>query len=152
MKNTFITPHENISYQPIKISVIEETHNARFIGDFCIKTNNGDWSYSPAAIFYQPNPDTSKGHTHYFGIFVENSKIYITDGSSAFDEPIVGIVADNGEVIFSRYRHDYVASQDKSVWIDGGRDYYRCNNPKRLVHITIDQDKLIVNDIPNSNS
>ena len=56
----------------------------------------------------------------------------------------MGIVADNGEVIFSRYRWDYRASEDKSVFIDGGRDYTKCSNPSRLVEIKIEDGEMIV--------
>lgn len=113
---------EPTSYQPLNIPKVEENYGAKFVGDFCIKTKNG-WSEEPVAIFYQPNPDVEKGHKHYFGLFVRDDSIYITDGTSAFSEPIVGIVTRGGEVIFSRYRHNFV--EREGVFIDGGRDYVR---------------------------
>lgn len=145
-----IMGHNNTSFHPIKIDVIEEHYNAKFVGDFCVKTKGGGWSEIPVAVFYQPNPDFSKGHTHYFGIFCDpQNKLMITDASSAFDEPIEGIIADNGEVIFSRYRHDYRSSMDRSVTIDGGRDYLRCGgsrvyDPNRHVKLIPNGDKLVI--------
>ncbi|PPD55289.1 MAG: hypothetical protein CTY12_01400 [Methylotenera sp.] len=146
-----VRPHENSSYQPINLPRIEDHYGGKFIGDFCTKHSRGGWNETPVAVFYHPNPDTSQGHTHYFGIFVQDGHLYITNAISVTEEPITGIVADNGEVIFSRYRHDYVTSYDDSVFIDGGRDYVRCNNPDRLVQLQIVDDKVtIVSTIPTT--
>jgi hypothetical protein len=120
MTKYFIT-QEPTSYQPISIPKVEEKYGAKFVGDFCVKTKSGGWSEEPIAIFYQPNPNVALGHKHYFGLFVRGESMYITDGTSAFSEPIVGIVTPGGEVIFSRYRHDFV--EREGVFIDGGRDY-----------------------------
>lgn len=145
----FIMGHNNTSYHPIKIDVIEEEYKAKFIGDFALKTKDGGWSDFPIAIFYTPNPDTEKGHSHYFGVWASNKtsihptpSIYITNGESAFSQPIVGVIADNGEIIFSRFRHDYHTSQDGSAWIDGGREYVRTNKPDTLVQLIIVDDHL----------
>lgn len=144
-----IRDHGNSSYQPINIKKVEEHYDAKFIGDFCLKTVREGWSETPLAIFYANNPDVSQGHTHYFGVFVRDGLLYITKGDSAFEEPITGIIADNGEVVFSRYRHDFTYSTDQSVWIDGGRDYCRSSIPKNgMVQLTIDKDKLVI--IPGS--
>lgn len=139
-----IRPHENSSCQPIKIPAIEEHYGGKFIGDFCTKAPGGYWNEIPVAVFYQPNPDVSQGHTHYFGIFVQNGHLHITNAISVAEEPIAGIASDEGEVIFSRYRHDYTTSTDGSVFIDGGRDYVRCNNPDRLVQLQIIDDQVVI--------
>jgi hypothetical protein len=47
----------------------------------------------------------------------------ITNAMSAFEHPILGAVADDGEIVVSGYRHDYRRSKDGTVFIDGGRDY-----------------------------
>ncbi len=107
------------------IAKIEEKYGgAKFMGMWCLKTKSGGWSETPAHIFYQPNPDTSLGHTHYFGLFERGGVLYITKGDSAFSN-LYGILADDGEVLVSRYRHYYTRSEDGTVWIDGGRDYTR---------------------------
>lgn len=143
--NLHVRSHINRSYQYIDIDRIEKAFHATFVGDFCLKTTDGNWSEEPAAIFYAHDPDTSKGHTHYFGILRRDDSILITKGDSAFSEPIIGIIADDKEVIFSRYRHDYEVSLDQSVWIDGGRDYVRHGENKfGLVKLIIDKDQLII--------
>ena len=60
---------------------------------------------------------------NYFGLFYQNDNLWITDAQSAFSDPITGIETDDGEVIVSRFRHDYI-EKDKYM-IDGGRDYLR---------------------------
>lgn len=140
---------EPTSAQPINIPAVEKRYGAQFVGDFCIKTKSNGWSEEPIAIFYQPNPDVSKGHKHYFGLFVRGDVIYITDGTSAFSEPIVGLVTRSGEVIFSRYRHDFV--QREGIFIDGGRDYVRCGGDiagVKRVHVVPNGAKLEVVEIP----
>lgn len=141
-----IRPHDNTSYQPINIPAIIDHYGGSFIGDFCIKYPNGNWSDEPVAIFYQPNPNFELGHSHYYGIFVHKKAIHICNAESAFSEPITAAIASDGEVIFSRYRHDHVTSYDGSVFIDGGRDYIRYGGKDvRLVEITIKDDALILN-------
>lgn len=145
-----VTDFEKISLQPINISIVELKYNAKYVGDFCLKTNGGGWSDFPIAIFYQPNPDLLARHTNYFGIFVdEDHHCVITNGESAFSEPITGLITDDGTVIYSRYRHDYVTSKNGELFIDGGRDYTRFSDGHhRLVKLLIDKDKLVID--PNS--
>jgi hypothetical protein len=100
-------------------------------------------------VFYQPNPDTSAGHTHYFGMFIKtdpysgegSGSVYITEASSAFSDPIAGILTDDGEVIVSRYRHDYVEKDGRMI--DGGRDYVRASMHP-TVNITVDGDQFVI--------
>lgn len=144
MDNLFVKTTRHTS-QPIKIDVVEEMYKATFVGDFCLKLRDGSWTDHPIAIFYQPNPDIEAGHSHYFGVHVTHqNQIYLTDGKSAFENGITGAIADNGEVIFSRFRHNFVSSQDGSISIDGGRDYTKLigSNPNRTVKLVINKDKL----------
>ena len=141
----YVKGHDRVSCQPINIQQVEETKESIFVGDFCLKTKEG-WSETPVAIFYNPNPP-DPSFSNYFGLFVDwKDQLMITDGQSAFSKPIIGIVADNGEVIFSRYRHDYVISSDGSVFIDGGRDYTKSSlvNEDKFVKLIIDKDKLVI--------
>ncbi|MGZ8924461.1 MAG: hypothetical protein ACXW2E_01125 [Nitrososphaeraceae archaeon] len=132
------------SILPIQIKKIEERFNGIFVGDFSLPQKDGNWSEQPIAIFYNPNPNKELGHTHYFGIFVTpDNKIVITNGEPAFKQPILGVIADNNDIIYSRFRHDYRVSPDNSVWIDGGRDYCRTNT-KRFIQLVIDKDKLVI--------
>ena len=87
----------------------------------------------------QPNPDRSKGHSNYFGMYsAPGIGPMITNAESAFSEPITGLLTEDGEVIVSRYRHDYV--EKGPYMIDGGRDYLRTsgnNADGKLVKVTV---------------
>lgn len=116
-------------YDSLKTEIVEEKRQAKYLGAWAVKTKDGAWSLHPVEVFYQPElKDPS--HSHYFGIYLDSEgRPWICNAESAFAEPIYGVVADNGEVIVSGYRHDYRQSQDGSAFIDGGRDYTRTNRP-----------------------
>lgn len=80
------------------------------------------------AIFYgdKPHPESN---SRYFALYHEPiyGKLMITSGHWVEDQEFVGVVAENGDVIFSRHRHDYRKSEDGSVFVDGGRSYLRTN-------------------------
>lgn len=103
-------------------------YNAKYLGSWCIKDKNGNWTERPVEVFYQRNPDTHKGHSNYFGLFLNlYNSVMICNAESAFSESIPGILED-GLVYVSRYRHDYVTIPDvEGAFIDGGRDYLRYN-------------------------
>ena len=115
---------------------IEKLKNAQYMGYWAIKNSTGSWSASPVDVFYVENPDTSKGHSHYFGMFYREAELYITNASSAFIEPITGILCEDGEVIVSRYRHDFVTKGD--IMIDGGRDYVKSSIHRPFINVTVD--------------
>lgn len=130
------------------IEHFEKQYNATYVADLCLKDREGNWANEPAAIFYQETPPVP-GYSHYFAIIVRGRQTLITSGESAVSEPITGVVADDGEVIFSRYRHDYRISKDNSVFIDGGRDYIRCSSTSRLVEINIVDGEMLVKHLVN---
>lgn len=107
------------------VEITEAHYRAKYIGCWQIKDNTGEWTNVPIDTFYQPNADVEKGHSTYFGVFYSTSKHCncICNAESAFSEPILGVLADDGEVLVSRYRHDYVSKGDH--FVDGGRDYFR---------------------------
>ena len=136
----------NINKQPYwltedGIKAVEEKYGATFMSSWAIKKKDGGWFDEPVDVFYQPNPDTSKGHSHYFGIFIRTGEAYITNAESAFSEPITGVVTKNGDVLVSRFRHDF-QSKDGAM-IDGGRDYLRMSAGDKTVSITVDGDKFV---------
>jgi len=141
------TPEDGYHFKANGIKMIEEKYGAKYMGYWCTKSLNDNWNATPVDVFYQPNPDTSKGHTHYFGMYMQkwpddpHPRMYITDASTAFSEPITGGICEDGEVIVSRYRHDYV--DKKGAMIDGGRDYARTNGCK-LAEVTLSDDKFII--------
>lgn len=139
-----------------QIKYIEDHFNAHFIGDFCLKNKDGSWANLPFAVFYQPNPPADRPDcTKYFAMYWKGTDLMITDGSSAFSEPIAGITAKNGEIIYSRYRWDYRQSEDGSVWIDGGRDYIRSGLNtdclSSIVQLVIKEDRLVVKGMEDVN-
>lgn len=124
------------------IAIVEKNYGATYMGAWAVKTKDGGWSEQPVEVFYQPNPDISKGHTNYFGLFTEGGHLLITNAESAFSEPIIGVVTKDGEVLVSRYRHDMQTQGDDMI--DGGRDYLRCNANAKTVTITVDGSQFII--------
>lgn len=127
---------------PQQIKIIEEKYNAQYVCETPIKTVDGGWVNFPCAIFYteEKHPEGS----NYMALYKhpDTGQLYVCDGKSATQEPIVGVVADDGEVIFSRFRHDYRVSKDETATIDGGRDYVRSNAGSNLVSMSIVQGHL----------
>lgn len=102
----------------------------KFIGQLTCKTARGDWSERPRAVFWQEKPPRPE-YSNYFGLVVdEHNTVYISDGSSVADGTWNGLMdRETGEVVFSRYRHDFrgfeSSGADKNAFVDGGRDYGR---------------------------
>lgn len=133
------------------IAKIEKLKNAKYIGYFCTKNPNGGWNEQPVDVFYVENPNTDLGHSNYFGIFYKKitgsptSTVYITNALSCFDEPITGLQFEDGTIIISRYRHDYVTHGEHSI--DGGRDYTRLGGDLtkvKQVSITVKDGEFII--------
>lgn len=147
----FVRPQTETQY-PFKINRIEDAYGVKFIGDFCVKLANGDWTDFPVAIFYQANPNRELGHSNYLGVHrthwaTSPPAWIVTNGESAFSEGIMGVVADDGEVIYSKYRHDYVTSVDGSVFIDGGRNYTKTSLTRKIVKLVINKDHFDIEEI-----
>lgn len=104
-----------------KIDVVEQKYNAKFVGQFCLKTKDGSWANSPADVYWQAEPPVA-GYSNYFALITQYGSVYITSGESAVVAPISAVESD-GEIIYSRYRHDYRSTKDGIAIIDGGRDY-----------------------------
>jgi hypothetical protein len=147
------TPKDGYWFKQEGIRKIEEKYGAKYMGYWATKNSRGGWNDSPVDVFYQPKPDTSKGHTHYFGMFIETDpytgqstgSVYITEASSAFSESITGVLTDSGEVIVSRYRHNYVEKQGKMI--DGGRDYIRSNAAGPYVRVKVDGSEFVLESV-----
>jgi hypothetical protein len=137
-----------------ELTKIEAHYEAKYVCESCVKDRRGGWVNQSVSIFYQS--DLSKvpeGGSQWFGLFfrpehpgLEDShmQLYIVNAISAVERDIDGIVAKNGDVIYSRFRHDYRWSPDKSVMIDGGRDYTRNNGGGPIVTLRIVKDKLVI--------
>lgn len=119
------------------IDVVEKKYNAKYVGQLAIRTSGGGWSEDdPAEVFFQEVPPV-EGYSQYFALITCNGVTYITSGASAVEGIITAVEADNGEIIYSRARHDYRISTDQSTWIDGGRDYSRMPYPATMVYLKI---------------
>jgi len=104
------------------VKKIEDLKNAKFV---CETEQNG----LHVAIFYADEAHPDSG-SRYFGLYytgVEN-QLMVTNGAFIEEQNITGVVAENGDVIYSRFRHDYRSSPDGSVFVDGGRAYLRTNS------------------------
>jgi hypothetical protein len=107
------------------IEKVEEKYKAKFVGQLCLRTAGGGWHGDDCGdVYYQETPPV-EGYSNYFALIYQNGGTYITSGASAVEGIIDGVIALDGEVIYSRYRHDYRTSTDGSTFIDGGRDYVR---------------------------
>jgi len=128
-----------------QIGIIQEKYNAKYMGYWCTKRNGGgSWNEVPVDVFYVENPDTSKGHTNFFGMFRKGENVLITDASSCFSVPMTGILTKQGEVVVSRFRHDYRGAGDGAI--DGGRDYTKligeaCHMPK--IKVTVENGNFV---------
>ena len=113
--------NEPVLFSEENVKKIEDLKSAKYV---CDTEQNG----LHVAIFYanEAHPDSG---SRYFGLYytgVEN-QLMITNGAFIEEQDIAGVVAENGDVIYSRYRHDYRRSPDGTVFVDGGRAYTRTN-------------------------
>jgi hypothetical protein len=140
-------PKDGYHFTESQIRKIEALKEAKYMGYWCTKRLDGNsWNERPVDVFYVENPNRDAGHSNYFGMFIQNDSIYITNAESCFSEPIVGSVCADGEVIVSRYRHDYVAK--KGAMIDGGRDYTRTNMCP-TARVTVDGGEFLIQEFVN---
>jgi len=107
------------------VSKVENKYNAKWVGQFPMRTRDGSFSESPADVYYQETPPV-EGYSNYFGLIFQHGSLYITSAEDVPKYVIYAVTAEDGEIIYSRYRHDFRYSTDKTVWIDGGLDYTRC--------------------------
>lgn len=120
------------------IAQIEAMREATYMGYWCGKTKSGDWGEVPMDVFFTPNPDVEEGHTHYFGLLVQDGKVLIADATSCFSEVMSGIV-ENETVYVSRFMTDSVQTPLGQI-IDGGRDYTRASQDASFVTVSVKDD------------
>lgn len=91
-----------------------------YVGQFPLKhigiDRFTDWH---ADVFYNPNPDTSKGHSNYFAVYVRDGKGYITDAKHVETMLLTVIEDSEGNFIYPRFQHDF-RYFDGSYFCDGG--------------------------------
>lgn len=117
------------------VKKIEELKNAKFV----CETEQNDIHVS---IFYgeEAHPDSG---SRYFGLYYSgiDQNLMITNGAFIENQEISGVEAHNGDVIYSRHRHDYRRSPDDSVFVDGGRAYLRTNGTQ-IVSLKVENGEL----------
>ena len=126
---------------------VENKYSARYVFESQLKLRNNDWSDFPAAIFFTEvsHPEGS----NWFGIWNNAGRYMISNAISAVEEPFFGALADNGDVIYSRHRNDFRVSEDRTVFIDGGRDHTRYDLSHPLMKLKVSRDKVVV--VPTEN-
>lgn len=109
----------------VDIPRAEKHFGAVYIADLCIRSgaSTEDWTDYPVAVFWQEKPK-QKTHKHYFGLFINGGNLSICDATCVSETEWSAVQAKDGEIIFSRFRHDYRVSRDQSAMIDGGKSGY----------------------------
>lgn len=122
------------------VEKLEKHYNARYICELPLNESTG-WREDPSLIFW--NDVAHPQGSNYFAISRARGDIVISDARKSVGFPIVGMRADNGDVIYSHCRHHMNRSEDNSVWIDGGMDYLRHGGQSdRVVYLKIVQDQI----------
>lgn len=114
----------------LDVEKAEKHYGAHYVADLCVKLPSGNWCDEPCSIFWVEKPSQPQ-FSNYFGLYIRDGQVMITDGLSAVGGVIFrGAKAASGEIIFSRFRHDFRKSADETAMADGGREYYRGFGPK----------------------
>lgn len=129
------------------IEKIEKLRDATYVMEGPVRDKNGNWSEPSVAVFYQK--EAHPRGSNYFGLYYKpfSGELMITDALSAVQGEIDAVMAANGDIIYSRYRHDMRYSPDGSVFIDGGRDYCRMGGDlsrAKRVQLRVNVDRLEV--------
>lgn len=132
--------NEPVLFTQEQVENICKVKNAEYVCD----TEKNDIH---CAVFYGDLPHPDSG-SRYFALYYSGleGRLMITDGSFVEDQEITGVIADNGDIIYSRYRHDYRTSEDGTVFVDGGRSYVRCSMlpEDRFVKLTVFKGRMEV--------
>jgi hypothetical protein len=125
-----------------QIAKIERRYRAKYVFESQLKLRSDQWSDFSAAVFYveEPHPEGSS----WFGIWNRDGRFMISNAISAVEEPFFGVVAENGDIIYSRHPHDLRESEDKTVFIDGGRNHGRHDLIHEVVKLRVIRDTVVV--------
>lgn len=125
------------------ISKVEEIYGVKYVGEYDIRPG----SFSPMLVFYQADPKTELGHSHYMGLYrhAVTAEAYVTNAAAIVGCEYPAVELEDGSFLVSRYRHDYQAGP-RGEMVDGGIDYTRCNPkfPVRHSVIIVDDREVIV--------
>lgn len=125
-----------------QIGKIEQRYRAKYVFESQLKLRSDKWSDFSAAVFYaeQPHPEGS----NWFGIWGNGGRFMISNAISAVEEPFFGVVAESSDIIYSRHPRDFRESEDKTVFVDGGRDHFRHDLEHEIVKLKVVKDKVVV--------
>lgn len=104
------------------IEKIENSRNCRYVCEWNVM-QDGKVHDEPMVIFWNDTPHPQG--SNWMALFRYNKEWYVRDGITASQLPIECMVSDSKQVLFSKSRHDFRQSNDRSVSVDGGRDYTR---------------------------
>lgn len=111
-----------------QIAKIEAHYNAKYVGDYDLDKGTLDFTVT-GAVFYVENPDRSKGHSNYFGLFRDwEGGLLICNAEKITEKRYPAILMEDGTFLVSRGRHDYVSRN--GAMLDGGGSGYIRVNPK----------------------
>lgn len=145
----------------IDIKKAEALYGARYIGLYDIPNKRRDGTAfirEHVEVFYQPNPKVELGHTHYFGLITRHDytgmltgELWICNAAGILDAKYNAHRFEDGTIICSRFRHDYVARD--GVMLDGGIDYCRSGGlgPNGYIHIVDDHEEFVPYDVAATN-
>lgn len=108
---------------PKAMEAVKKAYDAQYVMTSSLRGRSGNWSDEEYDIYYQEGA-SSKHPSDYFGIIVRsNGSVMITSGESLEGVEIGAIMSSQGEILYSKSRHDYAALETNEGAIDGGRDY-----------------------------
>lgn len=103
-------------------AVLKKYNTAQYVGQFPLKTRDGNFTDFHAEVFYEPNPNRELGHSNYFAIYSQMGGVYII-GAEHVEKLVLSVYTDSeGDLIYSRYQHDFRSfkSSTGEISIDGG--------------------------------
>jgi hypothetical protein len=138
------------SFPEIDIKEVERKKNCKFVCELPIR-GSGGWTNFPAQIYYQEEPPV-EGYSNYFALYYDYAGLHITSGQCVVGIAIPAVVTAEGEVIYSRCRHDFRRADTADMFVDGGLDYFRVGGSDLGadgVYLTIKGAELVVVDDPD---
>jgi hypothetical protein len=129
------------------IKRIEERYSVRYIGYYEIPLADGRIS-SPMYVFYQENPKTELGHSHYMGYLAGVFDAKLVNAVRITEARYPAIIVE-GKIICSRHNHDFQALTCGAM-IDGGLGpAQRWNHDFPVnAHIVIRDGREVVEHVP----
>ncbi len=114
----------------LNVDYAEEHYDARYVGSYSIP-GVGD---GPFLVFYTDNPDRTKGHDNYFGLYRHplNDEVHIFNAGKIRAAIFSAIEIAPGDFLVSRSVHDYVTRGN--AFLDGGPYYTRYNPNHKPTH------------------